>query len=129
MNNQSKKEVMVPASSPTMPLSLAVAFDRLLFVSGSIGRDPVTKEIALGDIKAQTAQVLRNIGAQLEKAGSSLDKVLKATVFITDMRRFAQMNEAYRTFFGDEPPTRSCVQVVALPDPDALVEIEVIAAR
>lgn len=112
-----------------MPFSSAIAYGDLVFVSGLVGRDPITRQIAVGDVRAQTAQALANVQAQLERAGTSLDRVLKATIFLTDMRLFGRMNEAYAAFFVADPPARSCVAVTALPDEQALVEIEVIAAR
>jgi 2-iminobutanoate/2-iminopropanoate deaminase len=100
-----------------------------VFVSGSIGRDPRTGEIAKGDMYAQTAQTLANIDALLKQAGLTPERVLKATVFVTDMGALAEMNRAYSDFFKNGFPARSCVGVSALPDPDALVEIEVVACR
>ncbi len=127
--NRATKEVISGPPGPGLPFSTAIAYGDLVFVSGLVGRDPETRQIAVGDIRAQTTQVLTNIQTQLERSGSSLDRVLKATVFLTDMRLFGRMNEAYVAAFGAEPPTRSCVAVTALPDEQALVEIEVIAAR
>lgn len=101
-----------------------------MFVSGTVGRDPETKEIARGDVAAQTRQALETIRRHLERVGSGMDKVVKATVFLVDMAHFSQMNEAYRAAFPEgRLPARSCVQAVALPDPEALVEIEVVAGR
>ena len=127
--NRATREVISGPPRPDLPFSTAIAYGDLVFVSGLVGRDPVTREIAAGDVRAQTAQALANIRAQLEKAGTSLDRVLKATVFLTDMRQFGRMNEAYVAAFPGEPPARSCVAVIALPDEQALVEIEVVAAR
>jgi 2-iminobutanoate/2-iminopropanoate deaminase len=127
--SRATKEVISGPPNPGLPFSTAIAYGDLVFVSGLVGRDPVTRQIAVGDVRAQTAQTLANVQAQLEQAGSSLDRVLKATVFLTDMRLFGRMNEAYVAAFGAEPPARSCVAVAALPDEQALVEIEVIAAR
>jgi 2-iminobutanoate/2-iminopropanoate deaminase len=123
------KEVISGPPGPGLPFSTAIAYGDLVFVSGLVGRDPVTRQIAIGDVRAQTAQALANIQAQLERAGSSLDRVLKATVFLTDMRLFGRMNEAYVAAFSTDPPARSCVAVTALPDEQAVVEIEVIATR
>jgi 2-iminobutanoate/2-iminopropanoate deaminase len=100
-----------------------------VFVSGTIGRDPETGEIARGDMFAQTRQTMANIDAQLRQAGLSQDCVLKVTVYVTDMSAFGEMNRAYSGYFRGGFPTRSCVGVSALPDPEALVEIEVIAYR
>jgi 2-iminobutanoate/2-iminopropanoate deaminase len=107
-----------------------VVYGDLVFVSGTIGRNPETGEIARGDVAEQTRQTLETIRRRLEQVGSSMDQVVKATVFLVDMAHFPEMNEAYRAAFPEgRLPARSCVQVVALPDPEALVEIEVIAGR
>ena len=114
---------------PDFPFSSAVAYGDLVFVSGTIGRDPKTGQIAEGDIGAQTRQALENVQQQLTLAGTALEKALKVTVFITDMALFGAMNQVYRQFFPAAPPARSCVEVAALPDSAALVEIEIIAGR
>ena len=115
--------------NPDLPFSAVVAFDSLLFVSGRVGRNPDNGSIAEGDMYAQTRQVLANIAAQLSEAGVSMNNVLKATVFITDMQLFKEMNRAYTEAFPSDRPARSCVAVTALPDPEAIVEIEVVAHR
>jgi 2-iminobutanoate/2-iminopropanoate deaminase len=124
-----KREIIVSSKNSDMPFSTIVGFDKLVFVSGLIGRNPDTGEIAAADIGEQTRQTLTNIAAQLKLAGLSLENVLKATVFITDMGLFQEMNQTYKMFFETGLPARSCVQITALPDPEALVEIEVIAHR
>jgi 2-iminobutanoate/2-iminopropanoate deaminase len=95
-------------------------------VSGQIAIDPATGSIADGDVQVQTRQVLNNVKAVLEAAGSSLDKVVKATVYITDMDNFSKVNEIYAEFFIAQPPARACVEVSRLPK-DVSVEIEAIA--
>lgn len=124
-----KREIIAVPNNADLPFSTVVGFDNLIFVSGMVGRHPETGQIAATDIVEQTRQTLANIEAQLAKAGLSLENVLKATVFITDMGLAQEMNQAYITFFEAGRPARSCVQVTALPDPEALVEIEVIAHR
>ncbi len=124
-----KREIIAVPNSRDLPFSTVVGFENLVFVSGMVGRHPETGQIASADIVEQTRQTLANIEAQLAKAGLSLKNVLKATVFITDMGLVQEMNQAYLTFFEAGRPARSCVQVTALPDPEALVEIEVIAQR
>ena len=124
-----KRDIIAVPGNKDLPFSTVVGFGDLVFVSGLVGRDPETGTIAAGDISAQTRQTIANIERQLAAAGLSLQQVLKATVFITDMRRVQEMNRAYRAAFHSGLPARSCVQVVALPDPEALVEIEVIAHR
>ena len=97
-----------------------------MFVSGQIPIDPATGQFVSGDIAEQTKQVLKNLAAVLEAAGSGLDKVVKTTVFLQDMKEFAQMNEVYATFFSDAPPARATVAAAGLPR-DARVEIEAVA--
>jgi 2-iminobutanoate/2-iminopropanoate deaminase len=113
--------------SPSLPFSPAVTFGPFVFVSGIIGRNFSTGEIAIGDIESQTRQAMENIRHQLELAGSSLERVLKVTVFITDMKLFQRMNKVYSSFFEGDYPARSCAEVSAVPDPEAMVEIECIA--
>ncbi len=115
--------------SPSLPFSPAVTFGPFVFVSGLVGRNHSTGEIAIGDIDAQTRQAMENIRHQLELAGSSLERVLKVTIFLTNMKLFKKMNEAYCSFFSGDFPARSCAEVSAVPDPEALVEIECIAGH
>lgn len=107
------------------PYSQGITIDQLFFSSGQI---PLTKEGVMidGDVKEQTHQVFQNLQAVLKEAGSSLDQVVKATVFISDMNEFADINEVYAEYFKEHKPARSCVEVARLPK-DAKVEIEVIA--
>jgi 2-iminobutanoate/2-iminopropanoate deaminase len=123
-----KRQILSVPQNENLPFSTVVGFGNLIFVSGLVGRNPETGQIA-ADISAQTRQTLANVEAQLAIAGLSLVNVLKATVFITDMALVQDMNQAYREFFKEGLPARSCVQVTALPDAEALVEIEVIAHR
>ncbi len=109
------------------PYSQAVIAGDLIFTAGQLGIDPQTGELAEG-IAAQTRQALTNLSAVLEAAGSSLDRVVKATVFLARIEDFAAMNTVYAEFFPLQPPARSTVEVVQLPRA-ALVEIEVIALR
>mgnify|MGYP000864615736 FL=1 len=99
----------------------------LIFVSGQLPIDPATGVLVEGLVE-QTKQSISNVKAVLEAAGSSLDKVLKTTVFIRDMRDFAKVNEIYSQYFTDKAPARSCFAVAGLPK-DALVEIECIAYK
>src|SRR4029077_19662704 len=98
----------------------------LIFASGQIPIDPQTGQFVPGGIVEQTEQVLKNLSAVLEAAGSGLDRVVKTTVFLLDMQEFTQMNEVYGKFFSDQPPARATVQAARLPR-DARVEIEAIA--
>ena len=108
------------------PYSQAVKAGNMLFVSGQIPFVPETMEIVEGDVKAQTAQSLKNVQAILAEAGLDFSHVVKSTVFIKDMNEFAQINEVYAEFFGENKPARACVEVARLPK-DVKVEIEVIA--
>jgi 2-iminobutanoate/2-iminopropanoate deaminase len=109
------------------PYSQAVSIGDLLFTSGQIPLRP-DGSLESGDITAQTKQVLTNLKAVLEAGGSSLSHVVKCTCFLSDMNHFAQMNEVYATFFTDNPPARSAVEVARLPK-DVLIEIEAVAFR
>lgn len=108
------------------PYSQAMKVGNLLFTSGQI---PLTAQGVLveGGIEEQTHQVFSNLKAVLVEAGTSFEKVIKATVFIKDMNQFAQINAIYESYFGNHKPARSCVEVARLPK-DVLVEIELIAA-
>ena len=122
------KEVVSTAAAPAAigPYSQAIRVGNLLFVSGQIPLDPATGELVAGDIRVQTRQVLTNLSAIVDAAGSSLARVAKTTVYLRDLSEFAAMNEVYAEFFGGEPPARSTVQVARLPR-DAAVEIDLIA--
>ena len=108
------------------PYSQAVKAGNMLFVSGQVPFVPETMEIVEGDVKAQTAQSLKNVQAILAEAGLDFSHVVKSTVFIKDMNEFAQINEVYAEFFGENKPARACVEVARLPK-DVKVEIELIA--
>jgi 2-iminobutanoate/2-iminopropanoate deaminase len=98
----------------------------LVFVSGQAGRDPATGGLA-GDVTGQTEQVLKNVAAILEAAGSSLQHVIRCGVFLVDMKEFAKMNEVYARTFGAHRPARTTVEVSGLPGPGLLVEIDAVA--
>lgn len=108
------------------PYSQGVKAGGFVFVSGQVAIDPATNQLIEGDIRAQTERVLKNVAAILEAAGSSLDQVVKTTVFLKNMEDFVPMNEVYATFFHAEPPARATVEASKLPK-DMLVEIEAIA--
>jgi 2-iminobutanoate/2-iminopropanoate deaminase len=110
------------------PYSQAVRHGELIFASGQIPIDPATNQLVPGDITAQTRQVLTNLRAVLEASESGMTKVLKTTVFLTDLADFAEMNAVYAEAFGDHRPARSTVQVAALPK-SVRIEIDVIAVR
>jgi 2-iminobutanoate/2-iminopropanoate deaminase len=120
-----KKVHTTEAPAAIGPYSQGIVYNNLFFSSGQI---PLTKEgeMVNGDVKEQTHQVFSNLKAVLNEAGSSLEQVIKATVFIKDMNEFADINEVYGQYFSEHKPARSCVEVARLPK-DAKVEIEVIA--
>ena len=123
-----KHEIIHTDNAPAAigPYSQAVKAGNLLFVSGQVPFVPETMEIVEGDVKAQTRQSLSNVQAILKEAGADFSNVVKSTVFISDMNEFAQINEVYSEFFGENKPARACVEVARLPR-DVKVEIEVIA--
>ena len=108
------------------PYSQAVKAAGLVFASGQIPIDPATGQFVAGGIAEQTEQVLRNLSAVLEAAGTALERVVKTTVFLADMGDFAAMNEVYGRYFRGDAPARATVQAARLPR-DARVEIEAIA--
>ena len=121
------KPVDVPnAPKPVGPYSPAVIAGNLVFVSGQSGRDPATDQVA-DTIEAQTEQVLRNIGTILEAAGSSLSRVVRCGVFLTDMAEFSRMNAVYARMFGGHRPARTTVAVSELPGAGLKVEIDAVA--
>jgi 2-iminobutanoate/2-iminopropanoate deaminase len=108
------------------PYSQGIRFGQLIFTAGQIGIDPPVGEIVSGGIEAETRRVLQNVRAILETSGSSLDRVVKTTVFLRDMGDFARMNAVYAEFFPTNPPARTTVAVAGLPR-GAAVEIEAVA--
>lgn len=108
------------------PYSQAVIHNGLAFLSGQIPLDPATGQMIDGDVAAQTERVLDNIKGVLAACGSSLDRVLKTTVFLKDMGEFAKMNEVYARYFAAGPPARSTIEAARLPR-DVRVEIDCIA--
>ena len=111
---------------PAGPYSPGRVFDRLVFVSGQGATNPATGQLAGDDIESQTEQVLKNVAAILEAAGSSLQHVLRCGVFLADIGEFDRMNAVYARMFGDHRPARTTVQVAALPQKGLRVEIDAI---
>jgi len=111
---------------PAGPYSPGRVFDRLVFVSGQGATDPATGRMAGLDIESQTEQVLKNVAAILEAAGSSLQHVLRCGVFLADIEEFERMNVVYARMFGDHRPARTTVQVADLPQKGLRVEIDAI---
>ncbi len=122
------REVIATEHAPKAigPYSQAIRAQGLVFISGQIAIDPATAQIITGDVSAQTDRVLKNLAAILQASGSSLEKVLRCTVFLKSMGDFTAMNEVYGRYFKQAPPARSTVEVARLPK-DATVEIDVIA--
>jgi len=122
------REVIATKDGPAAigPYSQAIKANGFVFVSGQIPLDPVTNTLVSGDVAFQTERVLKNLAGILNTAGSSLEKVVRATVFLKNMSDFAAMNEVYGKYFHTTPPARSTVEVARLPK-DVLVEIDVIA--
>jgi 2-iminobutanoate/2-iminopropanoate deaminase len=114
------------APRATGPLSQAIVAGEFVFVAGQLGVDPKTGEFVGSGIEEQAEQVLKNLSAVLEAAGSDVSQVVKTTVFLADMADFNAMNEVYRRHFPENPPARSTVQVARLPR-NARIEIEAIA--
>ena len=115
-----------PAPFQGAPYSQAIVANGLVFVAGQVGLQPDHTELVGDGITEQTEQAFDNLAAILEEAGSSLDRIVKTTVFLDDFGDFAAMNEVYAQRIGDRPPARSTVEVAALPS-GAKVEIEAIA--
>ncbi len=128
MSNPIKVIQTEKAPKATGPYSQGIKLEKagLVFTSGQIPLDPKSGEMVSGDIKQETKQVLENLKAVLEAAGSDLSKVIKTTVYLKDMKDFALMNEVYALYFKQNPPARSTVQVAELPK-GAKIEIDAVA--
>jgi len=128
MPHSIKKEIIVcmNAPKPIGPYSQGVKAGCYIFISGQLGLSPQSGNLVAGEIREQTSQVMMNIKNILESSNSSIDSIIKTTVFLKDLRDFSAFNEVYASFFNQDPPARSAIQVAALPK-DALVEIEAIA--
>ena len=124
-----KKEIVSTKKAPGAvgPYSQAVKCGNMVYTAGQIALNPGTGKMVEGGVKEQTHQVFANLKAVLEASGTSLENVVKTTVFITDMGKFGDVNEVYAEYFTVDFPARSCIEVGRLPK-DALVEIEVVAA-
>ena len=122
-----KREAVATQRAPAVfgPYSLAIKTDGFVFTAGQLGLDPETGKLVEG-VEAQTRQALRNLSAVLEAAGTNMENVVKATIFLTNMADFPVVNAAYGAVFSGPPPARSTVQAAALPL-GGLVEIALIA--
>jgi len=107
------------------PYSQAIQANGFVFTAGQISLDPTTMQLVEGDVARQTARVLENLKAVVEAAGSSLDRAVKATVYLKDMNDFPAMNEVYARYFPNKPPARSTVEAARLPR-DVRVEIDLV---
>jgi 2-iminobutanoate/2-iminopropanoate deaminase len=127
---QTVREIVATEAAPQAigPYSQAIQTGNFVFTSGQIPIDPKTGVFVEGGIAEQTEQVLRNLAEVLKAAGTSLEAVVKTTVYLADMDDFAAMNEVYGRYFSNEPPARSTVQAARLPR-DARVEIDAIAVK
>ncbi len=123
---QEKETIQMPGSLEGLPFSSAVRVGNMIYLSGQVGAIPGTRELATGGVAAETKQTLENIKQVLDYAGSSLDRVVKCTVFLQDISDYAAMNEVYSSYFQEEPPARSTVAGSGLAL-GAQVEIECIA--
>ncbi|MCF7792234.1 MAG: RidA family protein [Victivallales bacterium] len=124
-----EKKIISTNNAPAAigPYSQAVCIDKFVYTSGQIPLDPETGEIA-PDIKSQTEQVMKNVKAVLEAAGTDLKHVIKTLIFIKNMGDFSTVNEIYGSYFTEAPPARSCVEAARLPK-DVLIEIEAVAVK
>lgn len=124
-----ERTVIAPEKAPKAvgPYSQGIAFGDFIYTSGQLPLNPATDTMPEG-IEAQTKQSLDNVKAVVEAAGSSLDKVVKVTIFVKDLNDFSKVNAIYATYFTKNPPARSCVQVARIPK-DALIEIEAVAVK
>ncbi len=127
--NTNKKKVISTTNAPAAigPYSQAIEINNMIYTSGVIPINPEDGNIVEGDIKVQAERVLKSLSALLNDCGTSLDNVVKTTVFIKNMNDFAALNEVYARYFTNNCPARSCVEVARLPK-DVLVEIEAIAS-
>lgn len=123
-----RREILIADRAPKAigPYSLGVRTRELVFSAGTLGIDPDTSDLVPGGIETETRQALINLANVLQSGGSSLDLVVKTTVFMQDLSEFGKMNAVYGEFFQQDPPARSTVQVAALPK-SASVEIEAVA--
>ena len=126
MSKEAVRTEAAPAPFQGAPYSQAIKAGGFVFVSGQLGLVPGAKEMVDGGITPQTEQVFANLRAILEEAGSSLDNLVKTTVYLQQLDDFAAMNEVYKKHVGDIPPARATVEVAKLPS-GSLVEIEAIA--
>ena len=124
-----QKQIKTATASDRAPFSQGIEVNGLVFLSGTLGTDPSTGMLAGNDVVSQLEQTVKNITDILKEAGCTINDVVKATVFLTDMKDYAAMNEANMRLFKTPYPARTCVEVSALPVEGALIEVEVIAVK
>lgn len=124
-----QKQIKTSTASANAPFSQGIEVNGFVFLSGILGVDAATGTFAGGDVVSQLEQIAKNITEVLKEAGCTMSDVVKATVFLTDMKDYAAMNEAYMRLFRVPYPARTCVEVSALPREGAVIEVEVIAVK
>ena len=124
-----QKQIKTATASDKSPFSQGIEVNGFLFLSGTLGVDSATGALAGNDVVSQLTQIVKNISDVLKEAECTLNNVVKATVFLTDMRNYAAMNEAWLKLFHAPYPARTCVEISALPREGALIEVEVIAVK
>ena len=124
-----QKEIRTSSAPDRAPFSQGIEVNGFVFLSGTLGINSDTGELAGNDVVSQLEQIVKNISDVLKEAGCTINDVVKATVFMTDIKDYAAMNEAYMKLFRPPYPTRTCVEISALPKEGALIEIEVIAVK
>ena len=118
----------INAPAPIGPYNQAIMIDDILYISGQVCIDPVTNDLKNKDLQEETHQVMANLKAILQAAGMTFNNVVKTTIFLTDMKRFSELNEIYGKYFQREPPARETVEVSRLPK-DVNVEISCVAVK
>jgi len=124
-----KKQIKTATASDRSPFSQGIEANGFIFVSGTLGVNAATGKLAGDDVVSQLTQIVANISDVLKEAGCTLNDLVKATVFLTDMKDYAAMNEAYLKLLSAPYPARTCIEVSALPREGALIEVEVIAVK
>ena len=124
-----QKQIKTSTASANAPFSQGIEINGFIFLSGTLGVDSSTGTLAGNDVVSQLEQIVKNISDILKEAGCTINDVVKATIFLTDMKSYAAMNEAWLRLFKTPYPARTCVEISALPVAGALIEVEVIAAK
>jgi endoribonuclease L-PSP, putative len=124
-----QKQIKTSTASDSSPFSQGIEVNGLVFLSGTLGVDASTGKLAGDEVVAQLEQIVKNISEVLKEAGCAISDVIKTTVYLTDMRQYAAMNEVYMRLFQAPYPARTCVEISALPVAGALIEVEVVAVK